>query len=55
MKKDMIAVIMIVLAYSVGAFVYMHNTLNSKDLFKMQGEKINRILQQLDRIEDRIK
>lgn len=54
MKKEMVATMMIVLAYSIGAFVYMHATFPDKDLFQMQGNKINRILLQLDRIEERI-
>ena len=52
MKKEVVALIMAGLAYSLMSFAYMHDTFPSKDVFKMVLSKLDKIELKLDRLRD---
>jgi len=51
-RKDLVAVILAGLAYSLLGFAYMHSTFPSKDVISMMVERLTRIELKLDKVID---
>ena len=52
MKKDIAAVILAGLGYSLLGFAYMHNTFPNKDIMALVFDRLGRIELKLDRVID---